>query len=299
MKIVDLSIIIVSYNTREFLKNCLSSILSSIDGKLSYEIIVVDNASSDGSPSEISNLKSQISNLRTIQNQKNIGFSRANNIGIKQAKGRYLLFLNPDTIVYPNTLQTMVDFMDQHKDAGAATCKVVMPNGEIDDASHRGFPTPWNAFCYFSGLSKLFPKSKLFSGYTLTFMDLSITHEIDSAAGSFMLVRREAGKSVGWWDEDYFFYGEDLDFCYNLKSEGWKIYYAPTVSILHYKGVSGGIKKVSKEITTADDKTRRLATHARFEAMKIFYKKHYLKKYPSLITWLVTLGINTKLWFRL
>lgn len=206
------------------------------------------------------------------------------------------MFLNPDTIVYPNTLGAMIDFMDTHDDAGVATCKVVLPNGELDESCHRGFPTPWNAFSYFSGISKLFPKSKLFSGYTLTFIDLSITHEIDSAAGSFMLVRREAGESVGWWDVDYFFYGEDIDFCYELKAKGWKVYYVPTVSVLHYKGVSGGIKIVSKEITTADDKTRRLATRARFEAMKIFYKKHYLKKYPSLITWLVLSGINIKLW---
>jgi hypothetical protein len=299
---VDLSIIIVSYNTREFLRNCLKSILSSINGKLGYEVIVVDNASTDGTIQEIKNfLRSRISlretNLKFVQNKKNIGFSKANNIGINSAKGRHILFLNPDTIVYPNTLETMVDFMDKHKDVGCATCLVKLPNGKIDDASHRGFPTPWNAFCYFSGLSTLFPKSKWFSGYGLTFMDLSTIHEIDAACGAFMLVRRIAGEKVGWWDEDYFFYGEDIDFCYELKQKKWKVYYVPTVSILHYKGVSGGIKKVSKDITTADIKTKILATRARFEAMKIFYKKHYLKKYPLIITLLARLGINIKLWF--
>lgn len=322
MNTIDLSIIIVSYNTKEFLKKCLASILDSIDGKLNYDVIVVDNDSSDDTKDMIGKefLSRHFGNQAKpkhpesptfqrdsgqarmteelgviyIQNEKNLGFSKANNIGVKQAKGRYVLFLNPDTIVYPNTLETMVDFMDKNKDAGAATCKVVLPNGEIDDASHRGFPTPWNAFCYFSGLSKLFPKSKLVSGYTLTFLDLSTMHEIDSAAGSFMLVRREAGKGVGWWDEDYFFYGEDLDFCYKLKEKKWKIYYVPTTSILHYKGVSGGIKSVSKKITTADNKTKKLATQARFNAMRIFYKKHYQEKYPRFITWFIYGVINIK-----
>ena len=294
---IDLSIIIVSYNTKEFLKNCLASILSSIDGNLSYEIIVVDNASTDTSVSVISNIKYQISNIKLIKNKKNLGFSKANNIGAKQAKGRYLLFLNPDTIVYPNTLETMVDFMEEYKDAGAATCKVVMPNGVLDDASHRGFPTPWNSFAHFSTLAKIFPKSRLFGGYSLGWMDLNKIHEIDSCAGAFMIVRREAGQEVQWWDEDYFFYGEDLDFCYKLKEKKWKIYYVPRASILHYKGVSGGIKKISKEITTANRDTKERATWERFEAMKIFYNKHYLKKYPLILTWLVFCGISIKLWF--
>ena len=306
---IDLSIIIVSYNTKEFLKNCLASILSSIDGNLSYEIIVVDNASTDGTIEAIQKSilrqaqdKSQsFDKLRTkvkiIANEKNLGFSRANNIGVKQANGRYLLFLNPDTIVYPSTLETMVDFMDKNVDAGAASCKVVMPNGEIDDASHRGFPTPWNSFAHFSALARVFPKSRLFGGYNLGWMDFGKTHEIDSCAGAFMMVRREAGEKIGWWDEDYFFYGEDLDFCYKLKQKKWRVYYVPTASILHYKGVSGGIKKISKSITTADRETKELATRERFEAMKIFYNKHYLKKYPSLLTWLVFWGIGIKLWF--
>src|SRR3989344_2540918 len=297
---IDLSIIIVSYNTKEFIIKCLDSISSGIKGKLDFEIIVVDNASTDASVSVISRLRQDFggqANLKIILNKKNLGFSRANNIGIKEAKGRYLLFLNPDTIVHSDTLETMVDFMDAHADAGASTCRVVMPNGELDDASHRGFPTPWNAFAHFLGLSRIFPKSRLFGGYSLGWMDLSKIHEIDACAGAFMIVRRKAGEEVQWWDEDYFFYGEDIDFCYKLKQKKWKIYYVPKESILHYKGVSGGIKNISKEITTADRETKERATRARFEAMKIFYNKHYIKKYPSIITWLVFCGINIKLWF--
>lgn len=290
---IDLSIIIVSYNTKEFLKKCLLSIVEHGSGRFAMEVIVVDNYSTDGSV-EVIQSASWRTKLKIIKNTDNLGFSKANNIGVKNSRGRYVLFLNSDTIVYPKTLETMVDFMDHCQDAGAATCKVMMLNKRIDDACHRGLPTPWNAFCHFLGLSKSFPKSRFFNGYNLGWMSLEKTHEIDACCGAFMIVRREAGEETGWWDEDYFWYGEDLDFCYRLKEKGWKIYFVPTVSILHYKGVSGGIKSVSKHLTTADKETRIRATRARFEAMRIFYDKNYKNKYPRIITWLVHKGISLK-----
>jgi len=292
---IDLSIIIISYNTKDFLKKCTSSIKRTTKN-LNYEIIVVDNASLDNS---LNMLKEQFPEVITIASKENIGFSKANNLGVEKSKGKYILFLNPDTVVYKETLLNMVKFMDGHKDVGAATCKLVMPNGKLDDASHRGFPNPWNSFCYFSGLSKMFPSSKLFGGYNLSWLNLSKTHEIDACAGAFMIVRREAGEKIGWWDEDYFFYGEDLEFCFRLKEAGWKIYFVPSISVLHYKGVSGGIKKVSKEITTANIETKKRATAWRFDAMEIFYRKHYQNKYPFFLTWLVNLGINLKRWIAL
>ncbi len=305
---IDISIIIINYNTREFLKRCLVSILQSMEGKLKYEIIVVDNSSTDGSVEEIQNstlrlrsgrefkVQNDSSKFKIIANKKNLGFSAANNIGIRASSksSKYVLFLNPDTIMQKNTIETMIKFMNDHKDAGAATCRLVMPNGEIDDASHRGFPTPWNAFCHFSGLSRIFPKSRIFAGYNLGWMNFEETHEIDVLAGAFMLVRREAGVEVKWWDEDYFFYGEDIDFCYQLKQKGWKIYYLPDVFVTHYKGVSGGLKKVSKEITTASEETKKRATKWRFNAMRIFYKKHYAGKYPWIVNQLINLGISIK-----
>lgn len=286
---LDLSIIIVNYNTREFLEKCLTSILSSIDGYLRYEIIVVDNNSSDNSAEMI---KKKFPRTKLITNKENSGFSKANNQGVKASqKSRYVLFLNPDTIIQKNTIEEMINFMNIHQDAGAATCKLVMPNGKIDDASHRGFPTPWNAFCHFTGLARIFPKSRIFAGYSLGWMDMSKTHEIDALCGAFMLVRRKAGEEALWWDEDYFFYGEDIDFCYMLKQKGWKIYYVPKVFTTHYKGVSGGIKAVSKEITTASEETKKRATRWRFEAMRIFYNKHYKKQYPWIVNFLVNKGI--------
>src|SRR3989344_2651866 len=205
---IDLSIIIVSYNTSDFLKECLESIKKNTEG-VNYEIIVVDNASSDNS---LQVLRAKFPDVLVIKKQENIGFSKANNLGIEKSKGRNVLFLNTDTVVYKDSLLGMVKFMDEHKEAGAATCKLVMPDGRLDDASHRGFPNPWNSLSYFFGLSKLFPKSRLFSGYSLGFMDFSNIHEIDACAGAFMMVRQQAGEKIGWWDEDYFFYGEDLEF---------------------------------------------------------------------------------------
>jgi GT2 family glycosyltransferase len=188
----------------------------------------------------------------------------------------------------------MVDFMDSRPEVGASTCYVRLPDGSLDDAAHRGFPTPWNALCQFSGLSKLFPRSRLFSSYTLGWQDLHHTHDIDALAGCFMLVRRRAGEEAGWWDEDYFFYGEDLDFCYMLNELGWRITFVPDCSILHYKGMSSGIKKISRNRSTADRVTREIATRARFSAMKIFYNKHYAHRYPWLIRAIVLTGIALK-----
>lgn len=288
---MDLSIIIPSYNTKEFLRSCIKSILEEKSINLKLEIIVVDNASIDGSSEMI---EKEFPNIILIKNKTNLGFSKANNLAIKKAKGRYILFLNSDTVLGKNVLKNMVDFMDENKTVGAATCKVKLLNNQLDDACHRGFPTPWNSFCYFSGLSKIFIAKRLLDGYNLGWMNLNKTHEIDACAGAFMIVRREVGEQVNWWDEDYFWYGEDLDFCYRLKKKGWKIFFVPTVSILHYKGVSGGIKNISKNLTTADPNTKKLANKARFEAMRIFYRKHYQKSYPKIITWLVDKGIFAK-----
>lgn len=288
-KKIDFSIIIVTYNSFDTVKECIGSIKKTIK-RNSFEVIVVDNASTDASSSVISNFIPQFgrSNFKLIQNRENVGFSKANNQGVKiSQKGRYVLFLNPDTLVYKDTIDGMVEFMDNTAGAGASTCFVELKNGHIDDSCRRGFPTPWRSFCYFMGLSKIFPKSKFFAGYNMAYLDFKKTHEIDSLAGSFMITRRDVGEKLGWWDEDFFFYGEDLDFCFRIKELGYKIYFVPQYKVLHYKGISSGIKKVSKSISRATEKTRLLATKHRFNAMRIFYKKHYQDKYPKIVTWLV------------
>jgi len=286
---IDLSIIIVSYNTKNFLKNCLES----IEPNPNYEIIVIDNNSTDGSVLMLKELKKRSKqNITILEKRNNLGFAKANNQALKKAQGRLILFLNPDTILEKETLKTMIDFMDENPKVGAATCRVQLTNGKLDQASHRGFPTVWNSFTYFSGLEKLFPKSPIFAGYSLTYLSLDNIHEIDSGCGAFLMVRQEAGNQVNWFDEDYFWYGEDLDFCYRLKENGWKIMFVPTTKITHWKGAASGIKKHSQGISTASKETKIKAAKASIKVMRLFFQKHYQHKYPKVIYWLTMLGIS-------
>jgi len=290
-KEIKLSIIIVNFNTYQYLSRCIDSIFKEGFSHSSLEIIIVDNASTDNS---VNLLQRHYPQVIVVSNNKNIGFAAANNQGINRAKGKFILLLNPDTLVAKSVLIKMLHFIDQHPDVGIASCKVVLPTGNLDDACHRGFPTPWNAFCQFSGLSGLFPESQFFNGYHLGYKDMKKVHEIDSCAGAFMLVRKDAGDQVHWFDTDYFWYGEDIDFCFRVKKRGWKIMFVPNYQIIHYKGIASGIKKHSKKDSTATIKTKLQATKARFEVMKIFYNKHYRKIYPSWLNCLVYTGIKIK-----
>ena len=291
-----LSIIILNYNAKAFVLEAVKSIEKNYPKQTQsgeFQIIVTDNASPDNSLHAFEEYKKKTKTklFDVVDNGGNIGFAAGNNTGIPFAKGRYLLFLNPDTVVYPKTLTRMIEFMDSRPDAGASSCRVEIPGGQIDEASHRGFPTPWNAFTHFSKLEQLFPHSKLFAGYTRGWDDLSKVHEVQAVVGAFLFVRREAGEKIGWWDEDYFFYGEDLQFCYDLHQAGYKIYYIPDVKILHYGGVSSGIKKRSQDKTTANSETRKKVQNWRFDAMRIFYKKNYSHNHP-LISWMVMKGVD-------
>src|SRR3989344_4610832 len=253
-----LSIIIVSFNSKNYLKDCLDSLQkSTIVNKT--EIIIIDNASSDGTGNFI---KKHYPKVIFKKNKVNLGFAKANNIGINISQGKFVLLLNPDTIIPKNTLGFMVDFLEKKKDAGVATCLVELVDGQIDDACHRGFPTPWNSLCHFSGVSRFFPGSKFFNGYHLGFRDLDKTHEIDSCTGAFMLIKRSVGQKIKFLDEDYFWYGEDLDFCFRIKKSGFKVFFVPHVKIYHYKGVSSGIKKHSEALSTATFETRLKAQNA-------------------------------------
>lgn len=296
MNRINVSIIIVSYNSGEFLKECIDSIVETLEikesrnkgiEKLRTEIIVVDNNSTDRSVEQVKNLK-----IKIIQNKNNLGFAKANNQGVKIAKGEYILFLNPDTVVLPGAIEQTFNFLKSHNDVGIATCRLELADGTLDESCHRGFPTPWNALCHFSGLEKLFTKDKRFSGYTLGYLlDNNKPHEVDSCAGAFLMIKRKLGKRLGWWDEDYFWYGEDLDFCYRVKEAGYKVYFLPQVKIIHYGGVTAGIKKHIKGISKASLETKLRSVKASTGAMKIFYRKHYLGKYPEFVTWLVFFGI--------
>ena len=214
----DLSIIILNYNVRELLLKCLESVFR--NKSQNWQVIVVDNASSDGS---VEAVKKEYSEVELVENKSNLGFAAGNNEGVKLAKAPIILFLNPDTVVVGKAIQKTYDYLMTNPDIGAITCRVELPDGKLDYSCHRGFPTPWNSFCYFLGLAKIFPKWKIFSGYTATYLDIHKTHEIDCLTGAFLMVRKIAGQQIGWWDKDYFWNGEDIEFCYSLKQKGWKI----------------------------------------------------------------------------
>lgn len=292
----DLSIVILNYNTEELLKNCLRSLTKIPESELSSEVIVADNGSTDGS---VGMIKKEFPKITLVRNGANLGFATGNNRAIPFSSGRFVLFLNSDTLVPPKTLPYMVGFMDRSPKVGISTCLVELPNGEIDIDCHRGFPNPWSSLAYFSGLAKLFPKSAFFNQYHLGSLDLRTIHEIDACVGAFLLVRREVGEKVGWWDEEYFFYGEDLEICFRVKEAGYKVVYNPKVKIIHYKGATSGVRKESAQITKASANTKKMVIRSSIEAMRIFYQKHYLEKYPPLLTWLVFRALDIKYFLRL
>lgn len=293
---IDLSIIILSYNTRKLLRECLQSIKQSEKCDMVLEVIVVDNASTDGSREMV---EKDFGWVKLMRSNTNLGFAKGNNLAIFESKGRYLLFLNSDTVVPAKIFAELINFLDEHLDIGGLTVRLVLRSGEMDSDCHRGFPTPWASLTYFVGLENFFPKTHLFGQYHQFYLDLEKIHEIDSACGAFLLVRREAVKEISGFDESYFFYGEDIDFCYRLKNKGWKIFYYPRIEVLHYKGASSGLRDETSDITQADRQTRLRVAHASIKAMKIFYDKFYRQKYPLWLTWLVIFGIQIKGWFRL
>ncbi|AFN73539.1 glycosyl transferase family 2 [Melioribacter roseus P3M-2] len=254
---IDLSIIIVNYNVKEFLLNLLESIRKASDN-LSIETIVVDNASEDGS---VEAIQTKFPEVILIANEKNLGFGAANNIALEKARGKYLLLLNPDTIVKEDTFRKMIDFFDKNPNAGIAGCKVLNPDGTLQLACRRSFPGPWTSFTKVMGLSSLFPKSKLFARYNLTFLDENQTYEVDAVSGAFMMLRREVYEKIGGFDPQFFMYGEDLDLCYRTQQAGYKVYYVHSTEIFHYKGESTKRSSI--------DETKYF-----YDAMHLFVKKH-------------------------
>ncbi|HMN24279.1 MAG TPA: glycosyltransferase [Ignavibacteriaceae bacterium] len=254
---MDLSIIIVNYNVKEFLQNLIHSI-EKASLNLTKEILIVDNASDDGS---VEFIKEKFPQIKLIANQKNLGFGKANNIGLKQANGKYILLLNPDTLVAEDTFEKMIKFFESNSEAGLAGCKILNPDGSLQLACRRSFPGPWTSFTKVTGLSNLFPNSKIFARYNLTYLDENKTYEVDAISGSFMMMRKEVYEKVGGFDEQFFMYGEDLDLCYRIQKSGFKVYYVHSTQIIHYKGES--TKRSSLD-----------ETKVFYNAMHLFVKKH-------------------------
>lgn len=279
-----LSIIIVNFNTKDLLSACLTSLFAYKKEEDQWEIIVVDNASTDGSQEEIKNVKLKMENVTLIQNKENRGFAAANNQGIRASKGDYILLLNSDTEVRKGMIQIMLTYLESHQLINAATCRVELPDGSLDPACHRGFPTPWAACTYFLGFERLFPHTKLFSQYHQGYKDMTKEHTVDCISGAFFLLRKKIIEEVGLLDESYFMYGEDIDWCYRIRQAGYTIGYYPFVSILHRKKQSGRAHE--------DESIQKRTKSYFYETMKLFYTKHYRHRYGFLVTHLVLLGIN-------
>ncbi len=272
-----LSVIIVNYNVKEFLQQALSSLRKALQG-LRAEVFVVDNASDDGS---VQLVRDQFPEVKLILNQKNLGFSRANNLALKQARGEYVVLLNPDTVAQEDTFTKLLRFMQNHPDAGMVGCKILNPDGSLQLACRRSFPTPWVAFTRLAGLSYLFPKSRIFGKYNLSYLPENQVSRVEAISGSFMMMRRQVLEQIGLLDEAFFLYGEDLDYCYRTSQAGWNIYYVPETQIIHFKGESSKRSRLDNLLVF-------------YQSMALFVKKHFRHRYFFVTYYFLLMAI----WFR-
>lgn len=279
---MDLAIVIVNYNVADLLRRCLHTILAS-EGDFTYRVVVVDNHSQDAS---VAMLQQEFPTLPLIANPDNRGYAEANNQGLRLAgvesanPPRYCLLLNPDTELLPRTLADALAYMDAQPQVGVMGPKLLLPNGELDVACRRSFPTPAVSFYRMLGLSRLFPRSRRFGRYNLTYLDMNTLHPVDSVVGAFMLLRTEAIQQVGLLDEQFWMYGEDLDWAKRIKDRGWAIMYNPQVVAYHVK--------------RASSRQSRRAALEFYRAMLIFYYKHYRAQTAWPLHLLVLLGIGLK-----
>jgi GT2 family glycosyltransferase len=265
----DLSICIVTLNARDFLRNCLDSITIHPPA-VSYEIIIVDNGSTDGTQAM---LQQEYPAVRLIQNEKNEGFARPSNQAMRAASGRYLLLLNPDTLALENTFDRLITFLEEHPRAGIVGPKVLNRDGTLQKACKRGVSRPWATFSYFTGLSRIFPKSKLFGGYLLNYLDENQTHVVDGVSGSCMLIRREVTDQVGFFDERFFAYQEDADLCFQAQRAGWLIYYYPEARLIHFGGQGGSRSQPFRSI------------YEWHRSYYLYYRKNLARDYFFLFNW--------------
>ena len=283
----DLGIVIVNWNTADELERCLATVFAS-EGDFSYRVVVVDNASTDNS---VAMVQEKFPHVELIETGDNLGYPRGNNVGLRHLgyhsagqvdddAPRYALLLNPDTEVPLDSLYRMTQFMDSRPDIGIAGPKLLLPDGSLDRACRRGFPTPMVSFYHFSGLAKLFPDNERFGRYNMTFANPDEELEIDSVVGAYLQIRKEAIEQAGLLDEVYFMYAEDIDWCYRVKAAGWKVWYYAPVTVYHVKRAAS-----------------RKSPKAQFEfwrAMLIFYRKYYRKTTPFIVHTIILMALLFK-----
>jgi GT2 family glycosyltransferase len=295
---IDLSICIVTLNACDYLRNCLRSIRdqspwlnwigdatpssdqpaeSSI---LSLELIAVDNGSTDGT---LAMLQAEFPTVRLIRNDTNLGFARPINQALHASQGKYVILLNPDTIVLPGAINALVAYLESHPEVGICGPKVLNRDGTLQKACKRGVSRPWAAFSYFSGLSTLFPHSKRFGGYLLNYLDEDEINEVDGISGSCMLVRRQVIEQIGYLDERFFAYQEDADYCFQAKKSGWKVVYLPTAQIIHFGGQGGSRVQPYRSI------------YEWHRSYYLYYRKNLAGDYFFLFNWFYYLLMGIKL----
>jgi GT2 family glycosyltransferase len=286
-----LSVVILNYNANLYLEKLYESIcLSKLNSFI--EVILADNLSTDGSYENIINKNYHHPKIdfKYLETGVNCGFAAGNNRGlaISNPKSKYVIFLNPDTTVEKNTFQGMIDYLDNNPKIDSATCDVILvKTGKTQPECHRDFPTPLNAFLHFSGISS--------SAYFMSYLDYSKLQKINACVGAFYMIKREIGQKAGWWNEKYFMYGEDIDFCFKVKKLGGSLYFIPDYKINHYQGISSGIKKAK---SAASRETKARSARATTNAMRIFYQENLINNYPKFIHPIIFSGINLLEFYR-
>lgn len=275
---IDLSVCIVTFRARKLLQECLISLYENT--RLNCEFIVVDNGSMDGT---VEMLHQEFPEVICIENDSNLGFTRPMNQALKIATGRYLLLLNPDTLILPDALDILVKFLEAHPEVGICGPKVLNSDYSLQKQCRRGESTPWAVITYFTGLADLFPDSKLFGQYLMSYMDEDKTHPVAGVAGSCMLVRREVIDDIGYLDERFFAYQEDADYCYRAHNAGWKVFYVPEAKIIHYGGLGGSRVQPYRSI---------FEWHRSYF---LYYRKNLAENYLFIFNWIYYAAMLFKL----
>lgn len=274
-----LSICILTLQARDYLRDCLNSIYAQ-PPQGEFEIIVVDNGSTDGTHEM---LEMDFPQITLIRNATNLGFSAPMNQAMRAGVGKYLLWLNPDTLIHPATFDRLIEFMQIHPQAGICGPKVLNTDGSLQEPCRRGEPTPWAVISYFLGLHRLFPSRKFFGGYLMNYMDEDETHTVAGVSGSCILVRREVVEQIGYLDERFFAYQEDADYCFRARQAGWLVYYVPTAKITHYGGQGGSRVQPYRSI------------YAWHRSYFLYYRKNLAQNYFFVLNWLYYLAMLFRL----
>jgi hypothetical protein len=298
MTMPAVGIAIVSYNTRDLLHECLTSVMESshrlADHGIAVDVCVVDNASSDGSADMVA---SEFPAAKLIRSPTNDGFGAASNRAMHEIDATYILLLNPETKVSAHVLLRCWKYAETNPDVGIVGCRIELPDGSLDRACKRGIPTPFNALCYFTKLDRVFPNSAMIGGYNATHIDETQCADVGAVVGAFMWVRSRVLRDVGYFDEEFFMYGEDLDLCFRAHKAGWRISYLGDCCVYHVKGASSGIAGIRSHAPGQDRALRVRMVTEFHRAMLIFYRKHYDDQYSAIVWHAVRAAVGVRCWF--